>query len=365
MGRNFAATIVFHALKGWFQTRRTRPLSVCSDSCQAGYQKIKRDGEKFCCFDCVPCPEGMVSNQKDADDCFHCPEDQYPSKNKDQCIPKVITFLSYQEPLGITLASTAASFSLITILVLGIFIKHNDTPIIKANNREFSYILLISLLLGFLLSFLYLGQPTRMACYLQQNAVGMILTLAISCVLAKTLTVLVAFMATKPGSSMKKCLGKRLTTSVVLSSCLIRAVMSVVWLGIYPPFPYLDMQSMTGEIVAKCNKGPIVVLCFHLSHMGFLFIITCTVAFLARNLPDAFTESRFINLSLCMLFSVWLWFVPTLMSTQWKFVVVVENLFILASSAALLGCIFSPKCYIIVLRPKLNSRDQLRRRKKE
>ncbi|XP_053117141.1 vomeronasal type-2 receptor 26-like [Hemicordylus capensis] len=340
------------------------PLSVCSDSCQAGYQKIKRDGEKFCCYDCVPCPEGMVSNQKDTDDCLQCPEDQYPSRNKDQCIPKVITSLSYEEPLGISFASIAASFSLVTVLVLGIFIKHKDTPLVKANYRNFTYIILVLLLLCFLLTLLFLGQLTKRTCYLQRFAFGILFTVVMSCILAKNITVVVAFLGTMPGSSMTKWMGKRLITPIVLSCSIIRAAIDAVWLGVSPPFVEFDMQSVTGEIGAKCNKGSVTIFYIGLAYNGLLSIVSYTVAFLARKLPNLFNEAKFISFSLLMFPIVWLCYFPTYQSSKGKYKVAVDSFSIIASSAVLLGCIFAPKCYIVVLRPALNNKEKLKRRKR-
>ncbi|KAG8140915.1 hypothetical protein E2320_003538, partial [Naja naja] len=39
------------------------PISVCNEQCHRGYQKRKKEGKKFCCYDCVPCPEGKISKQ--------------------------------------------------------------------------------------------------------------------------------------------------------------------------------------------------------------------------------------------------------------------------------------------------------------
>ncbi|XP_073413969.1 extracellular calcium-sensing receptor-like [Dendrobates tinctorius] len=335
------------------------PSSVCSVQCLPGYRKVPQQGKPVCCYDCLPCSVGEVANNSDASECLKCPPDQWSNEEKDRCIPKVIEFLTYEEPLGIMLVMMIVIFSALTVGILILFAKHQETPIIKATNRELSYILLVSLILCFLCCLVLIGQPTKVTCLLRQTFFSVVFCISISSVLAKTIMVIFAFKATRLNSPLRKWLGPIIPRHVVGLCSGLQIVICSVWLYKSPPFPSLNTQIENHKIIFECNEGQKLFFYMTLGFMGLLAMISFFVAFLAKNLPGTYNEAKLITFSMLVFCCVWISFIPAYLSTSGKYTVAVQVFAILASSAGLLSCIFLPKCYILLLRPERNSRELL------
>uniref|UniRef100_A0A8C2M9B1 G-protein coupled receptors family 3 profile domain-containing protein n=1 Tax=Cricetulus griseus TaxID=10029 RepID=A0A8C2M9B1_CRIGR len=335
----------------WATGNRQMPPSVCSADCGPGFRKFWQEGMAVCCFKCSPCPENEISNETNVDQCVKCPEDQFANTEQNQCIPKAVIFLSYEDPLGMALALMALCFSAFTALVLGVFLKHHDTPIVKANNRKLSYILLISLFFCFLCPLLFIGHPNSATCMLQQITFGVVFTVAVSTVLAKTVTVILAFKVTAPGRRMRYFLFSGAPNYIIAICTLIQVIICSVWLGTSPPSVSIDATSEHGNIIIVCTKGSVTAFYCVLGYLACLAQMSFTVAFLSRNLPNTFNEAKFLTFSMLLFCCVWVTFLPVYHSTKGKVMVAVEIFSIVASSAGMLGCIFVPKCYKILLKP--------------
>lgn len=289
------------------------------------------------------------------DQCVMCPESHYANSEKNHCLQKSVSFLSYEDPLGMALTTTSLCFSAITVLILVVFLKHRDTPIVKANNRALSYTLLLAFSICFLSSLLFIGQPNTVTCIMQQTAFGILFTVAFSTVLAKAITVFIAFKVTVSAGLVRWLMVSRAPNFIIPICTLIQFVLCGIWLVISPPFIDHDAHAEHGHITIVCNKGSVVAFHCILGYLCTLTLGSYTMAFLSRNLPDTFNEAKFLSFSMQVFFCVWVTFLPVYHSTKGKVMVAMEAFSVLASSEALLGLIFVPKCYIILLRPDKNS----------
>ncbi|XP_066430808.1 vomeronasal type-2 receptor 26-like [Eleutherodactylus coqui] len=334
------------------------PQSRCNDRCSPGYRKRPNGGYHVCCYDCVPCSEGEVSNITDSEICHKCPEEEWPDGKKVKCVPKLYEFLSYEKDILVHAFSGFALFlSAVTLFISGLFIYYWDTPIVKANNRTVSFILLVSIFLSFLCVFFFLGCPVHITCLLRQTSFGILFSIGVSSVLAKTVTVCIAFKATKPGSFLVKFVSFKLSNYVILVCSSVQVLICVIWLLVSPPYVEFDHHTYPGKIIIQCNEGSDIWFYSMLGYMGLLASMSFVLAFIVRTLPDSFNEAKYITFSMLLFCSVWITMIPAYLSTRGKYMVVVEIFAILTSCAGVLGCIFFPKLYIILLKSDLNSKN--------
>ncbi|KFQ39456.1 Extracellular calcium-sensing receptor, partial [Mesitornis unicolor] len=344
----------------WSGFSKEVPFSNCSRDCLPGTRKGIIEGEPTCCFECVDCPDGEYSDETDASACDKCPEDYWSNENHTSCIPKQIEFLSWTEPFGIALTLFAVLGIFLTSFVLGVFTRFRNTPIVKATNRELSYLLLFSLLCCFSSSLFFIGEPQNWTCRLRQPAFGISFVLCISCILVKTNRVLLVFEAKIPTSLHRKWWGLNLQFLLVFLCTFVQIVICVIWLYTAPPSSYRNHELEDEIIFITCHEGSLMALGFLIGYTCLLAAICFFFAFKSRKLPENFNEAKFITFSMLIFFIVWISFIPAYASTYGKFVSAVEVIAILAASFGLLACIFFNKVYIILFKPSRNTIEEVR-----
>ncbi|XP_051580751.1 vomeronasal type-2 receptor 1 [Myxocyprinus asiaticus] len=364
------------------------PRSVCSERCEPGTRMGIRQGEPVCCFDCIPCADGEISNTTDARGCIQCDEDYWSNANHDECVPKTIEFLDFAEPLGITLIIISAFGALATIVVAIVFLMHLNTPLVKVNDPLLSFSLLLGLVITFLCSIAFLGEPQKWSCMTSQVALAVGFALTLSSLMGKSALLMLRARAVKAVKTDAKKAKAAATASeqspdtaviapavpqkndvdpihprhqraIMLVCTLIQVVACTVWLILLPPHPVKNTAAQNIKIILECDPGNIIFICSIFAYDILLALLTFTFAFVARKLEDHFSEGKCVTFGMLVFFIVWISFVPAYLSTRGKFMVAVQIFAILASSFGLLACIFIPKCYVLLIKPERNKEEMM------
>ncbi|XP_041515300.1 vomeronasal type-2 receptor 1-like isoform X1 [Microtus oregoni] len=339
----------------YWNTESSRiPDSVCTKLCPPGTRKGIRHGQPICCFDCIPCADGYVSEKLGQRECDPCGEDDWSNAQKNKCVPKEVEFLAYEEALGFTLVILSILGALVVLAVILVYVIHRHTPLVKANDRELSFLIQMSLLITVLSSLLFIGKPLNWSCMARQVTLALGFCLCLSSVLGKTISL---FFAYRISISKTRLISMHpVIRKLIVLVCVLGEIGACsAYLVLEPPRMFKNIEPQNVKIIFECNEGSIEFLCSIFGFDVLLALLCFLTTFVARQLPDNYYEGKCITFAMLVFFIVWISFVPAYLSTKGKFKVAVELFAILASSYGLLGCIFLPKCFIILLRPKRNT----------
>ena len=113
----------------------------------------------------------------------------------------------------------------------------------------------------------------------------------------------------------------------------------------------MNTHAVSTHVITGYSEGSVSAFDYVQGSLGFLALGGIAVAFLVRSLSVAFDEDKFRLAGLPQLLDH-----LTPCPSQHQVNKAMEILSVLASSAKLLGCLFAPRCYIILFpRPDKNS----------
>ena len=344
------------------------PVSVCSTDCPPGERRVTKSP---CCWECVKCPPGTISAHGVSSNCSECHERQKPNENRTQCVDLPLNTLQWNNPLAIFVSCAAAIGLLLTVMFFVVFARHRNSPIVKASNKELSFVLLIAVALFFLLAFLNLLTPTDFLCSILNIWRYTVYTLCVSILLLKSRKIYKAFrlgpladgVSSRPRQKYKRFRflfkGERLRLIFFLS---VQVLLTVNWIIFDPPAQKTDVRLLQYVFVvckpfsSVVGQTLLILIAIHLLILSFACIY---YAFKGRKIPENFNEARYIGFSMYIVLLSTVTYYPVEFGLEGWYVGVIGGVTTLVSAFALLACMFGPKIYVIVFNPEQNTREAI------
>nr|XP_043895037.1 glutamate receptor, metabotropic 6a isoform X2 [Solea senegalensis] len=343
------------------------PDSICSFPCKPGERKKMVKGVP-CCWHCELCDGYQY--QLDEFSCETCPSDMRPVPNRTACRPTPIIKLEWNSPWALVPASLAMLGILATSAVVAIFIRFNDTPIVRASGRELSYVLLTGIFLIYLITFLMIAEPGVVVCAFRRLLLGLGMTITYSAMLTKTNRIYRIFEQGKRSVTPPKFISPTSQLAITFILICVQILGVFVWFAVVPPHTIIDYDELRppnpdlARGILKCDMSDLSIICC-LSY-SIILMVTCTVyAVKSRGVPETFNEAKPIGFTMYTTCIIWLAFVPiffgTAQSTEKLFIQTATLTVSMSLSAFVsLGMLYLPKVYVIVLHPEENVQKRKR-----
>ncbi|XP_075470149.1 metabotropic glutamate receptor 4 isoform X3 [Ascaphus truei] len=337
------------------------PTSVCSQPCRPGERKKVVKGIP-CCWHCERC-DGY-QHQLDAFTCKRCPLHMRPNPNHTFCTPIPVIKLEWSSPWAVIPLLLAVLGIMATILVVGTFIRYNDTPIVKASGRELSYVLLTGIFLCYVNTFIMVAQPGYGTCSLRRVLLGLGMSISYAALLTKTNRIYRIFEQGKRSVSAPRYISPSSQLVITASLSSIQLLGVLVWFLVDPSRPLVDYENQRtpdpqlARGVLKCDISDLSLIC--LLGYSMLLMVTCTVyAIKTRGVPETFNEAKPIGFTMYTTCIVWLAFIPIFFGTaqsaeKMHIQTTTLTISVSLSASVSLGMLYMPKVYVILFHPEQN-----------
>ncbi|XP_030641189.1 G-protein coupled receptor family C group 6 member A [Chanos chanos] len=329
-------------------------VSRCSDNCEPGQFKKTAEGQHTCCYECINCTENHYTNATDMDLCLACnTETEWADMGSSKCNTKTLMFFTWRDGFAVVLLTSSGLGILLVLLIAALFVWHRQSPVVKAAGGPLCYIILLSLIGSFVSAVLFVGRPSDLQCKTRQVLFGLSFTLCVSCILVKSLKILLAFQM---NPELRDLLRKLFKPYVIIFICVsLQVVTCTLWLLMNSPRSrHLPLSKV---ILAECGEGSYTAFGVMLAYIAALALVCFGFAFKGRKLPEKYNDAKFITFGMLIYLISWVIFVPVYVTTTGKYLPAVEMVVILISNYGILSCHFFPKCYVILFKKEHNTKD--------
>ena len=325
---------------------------TCSHTCRPGTHRLFDDTVQYlpCCWTCERCKIHQFSIQNNSHACEACHESMSSNQNHTACIIVPDIFISPQSPIFIA-GGCCIPIGIVVAIAFGVLIfKNEDRPVIKASDPGYLYMILLSLIVGYLTALTPLLKPSEQNCHVEYYAFGIFATMISINLLYKCVKVYDIFAAAKNFTAPKLGLLLKRTgqTALNLTGLATTAIIFVIdsHTGGGPSWTfdrYQELPHTSRYLMCSSIEGKGRYLIFPMVIPGLSLLTTLVLAFKMRHFPHNFRESLNIFCATFVVLLCSIMFLAGYSFSSPEVRPILRAIVIFLSSTAFLFCIFIPK----------------------
>lgn len=155
----------------------------------------------------------------DENTCRDCGPGRWPHEDKLSCFDLEMQYMRWETIFALIPLTFSCIGIIMTFVVIGLFLKNHDTPLVRASGRELSYMLLVGILLCYCNTFVLLAKPTLGTCVIQRFGVGVGFSIIYGALLTKTNRIARIFLSASKTAKRPSYISPR--SQVVITISLI------------------------------------------------------------------------------------------------------------------------------------------------
>lgn len=345
----------------WNNGSNNIPVSICIKPCSPGYLQT---ATVACCWKCIRCPIGFISNSYSSPNCTECPLDKMPDRGQRSCIDLPEVNVTFYDSQSIAILIVAGIEFLAVVFVLAVGIRYRSTPIVKSSNREMSVLFLFGIVVGIIAGVIQLARPNELICYFPNPLHALYYTLCLSILLVKTNRLVKIFEFSFVTSSIGQlCNSKHSQFLILFLLNGIAGALVTIWHVFDPPYVYVTIEPLRMKHLGCKNHKDTLGLALQGTLYAYqlaLSVLCAYYAFKARNLPANFSEARYIAFAMYMQLLCTICYATLQNSVEGNFLTTFSSAIVVLSSYGFLICMFAPKIYIILKSPEKNTTEYVK-----
>ncbi|XP_006115160.2 taste receptor type 1 member 2 [Pelodiscus sinensis] len=341
----------------WHTPNNTVPISVCSQACAFGQRRKPRGGSS-CCFECIDCKAGTFLNESaDPYNCQPCPTDQWSKTNSEECNPRLVKYLEWKEGTTVMLMLFSVLGFIATLVILVTFAVHSHTPVVKSAGGNMCFLMVGSLIVGFVSIPMFFGIPTEFKCVCRQTVFSFCFTVCISCITVRSFQIISIFkMAARLPKVYNYWIKYNGQYTFIAAILALKVSIMVANMIIHPPAPVqLYLEEDPWIVVLECNKSYKLALLINSMLDMFLSILCFYFAYMGKELPKNYNEAKYITLCMACYSITWLSLLLVMSLYRGVLVTIFDAVGMLINLFGISMGYFGPKCYVIFFHPERNT----------